>query len=147
MAPTLKQFEEEIQRYKAMEKAMRALPVCKSVGWARVDAKPLKKALEGLVAKWSYLFIRYLQDKVTTEMDSLYAFMGAADGVLGLAVGREAGAAEEDADDAAAAAEGEAEGEGGEGVDPAARRAAEEAEARPPLLHLPPRALTGMSVC
>lgn len=109
---------------------MRALPVCKSVGWARVDAKPLKKSLEGLVAKWSYLFIRYLQDKVTTEMDSLYAFMGGANEVLGLAVGREGGVAEESEEEAAAADAEAEDAEGGDGVDPAERRAAEEAEAR-----------------
>ena len=59
--PTLKQFEEEIQRYKGMEKAMKALPVTKCVGWTKIDAKPLKKALEILVSKWSYLYIKYLQ--------------------------------------------------------------------------------------
>jgi hypothetical protein len=59
--PTLKAFEEEIQRYKALEKAAKALPVTRNVGWTRIDAKPLKKALEVLVSKWSYLYIKYLQ--------------------------------------------------------------------------------------
>ena len=40
---------------------MRALPATKAVGWAKIDAKPLKKALEMLVSKWSFLYIKYLQ--------------------------------------------------------------------------------------
>ena len=59
--PNLKQFDEEIQRYKAMEKAMKGLRTTRNIGWTRVDAKPLKKSLESLVAKWSYLYVKYLQ--------------------------------------------------------------------------------------
>lgn len=61
MPPNLKQFDEEIQRYKAMEKAMKGLRTTRDIGWTRVDAKPLKKSLESLVAKWSYLYVTYLQ--------------------------------------------------------------------------------------
>jgi hypothetical protein len=46
---------------------MKALPVTKSVGWTRVDAKPLKKALEVLVSKWSYLYIKYLQARAICD--------------------------------------------------------------------------------
>jgi hypothetical protein len=44
-----------------MEKSMRALKTSKDIGWVRVDAQPLKKSLESLVSKWSYLYIKYLQ--------------------------------------------------------------------------------------
>lgn len=64
MPPTLKQFDEEIQRYKAMEKAMKGLRTTRDIGWTRVDAKPLKKSLESLVAKWSYLYVKFLQVRV-----------------------------------------------------------------------------------
>jgi hypothetical protein len=44
-----------------MEKSMRALKTTKDIGWIRVDSQPLKKSLESLVSKWSYLYIKYLQ--------------------------------------------------------------------------------------
>jgi hypothetical protein len=119
LPPTLKQFDEEIQRYKNMEKAMKLLPAYKNEGWIRIDAKPLKKSLEGLVSKWSYLYIKYLQDKVVNEMESLYAFMDNANSVLNLQVGKENIGDEE----AAGAQETE---ELPEGIDPAERRKAEE---------------------
>jgi hypothetical protein len=117
--PTLKQFDEEIQKYKTMEKAMKLLPASKNEGWIKIDAKPLKKALEGLVSKWSYLYIKYLQDKVVNEMDSLYSFMDNANSVLNLQVGKE----NLGEDEAAGAPETE---EVPEGVDLAERRKAEE---------------------
>lgn len=72
--PALKDFDEEIQRYKAMEKSMRALKTSKDIGWVRVDALPLKKSLESLVSKWSYLYIKYLQasPNFTQCMDDLF---------------------------------------------------------------------------
>jgi hypothetical protein len=72
-----------------MEKSMKVLPATKDIGWVRVDAKPLKKSLEGLVSKWSYLYIKYLQDKVINEMEELYEFMGRANQTLDLNVGAE----------------------------------------------------------
>lgn len=89
MPPVLKQFDEEVQRYKSMEKAMKSLPVSKCIGWTRIDAKPLKKSLEILVSKWSYLYIKYLQDKVVNEMEDLYSFLKSASKVLDLKVGDE----------------------------------------------------------
>lgn len=85
--PSLKQFDDEIQRYKAMEKAMKALPATKCIGWIKVDAKPLKKALQGLVAKWTYTFIRFLQEKVANEVRDLEEFTTRANNVLDLKVG------------------------------------------------------------
>lgn len=64
--PSLKDFDEEIQRYKAMEKSMRVLKTRQDIGWVRVDAQPLKKSLESLVSKWSYLYIKYLQVRLHT---------------------------------------------------------------------------------
>eukprot|EP00892_Ulva_mutabilis_P012050 jgi/Ulvmu1/9217/UM005_0317.1 len=119
--PNLKQFDEEIQRYKAMEKAMKGLRTTRSIGWTRVDAKPLKKSLESLVAKWSYLYVKYLQEKVVNEMEELYEFMRGANTVLEQRVGDEG----VDPD----AKEDEPE-ELPEDVDPAERRREKEAEAR-----------------
>jgi hypothetical protein len=105
--PSLKDFDEEIQRYKAMEKSMRALKSSKDIGWVRVDAQPLKKSLESLVSKWSYLYIKYLQDKVVNEMEELYQFMRNANKVLELKVGIEREAGEEDEEEEAETLEGE----------------------------------------
>jgi hypothetical protein len=96
--PSLKEFEDEIQRYKSMEKAMKSLPASKCIGWIKVDAKPLKKSLQSLVSKWSYIFIRYLQDKVINEMDELYQFMTRANQTLDLKVGCESAEEEDVAD-------------------------------------------------
>lgn len=122
--PNLKQFEEEIQRYKSMEKAMKSLPVSKCIGWTRIDAKPLKKSLEVLVSKWSYLYIKYLQDKVVNEMDDLYSFMGSANEVLDLQVGDEKPVGDEDEE------REQEEEELPEGVDPAELRKEKEAQVR-----------------
>lgn len=65
---------------------MKGLAASADIGWVRVDAKPLKKALETMVSKWSWTWIKYLQDKVVNEMDDLYAFMGNANHVLDLSV-------------------------------------------------------------
>lgn len=56
---------------------MRALKTSKDIGWVRVDAQPLKKSLESLVSKWSYLYIKYLQvgSLIVNGCDSLVAVL------------------------------------------------------------------------
>jgi hypothetical protein len=83
-----------------MEKAMKNLPASKCIGWIKVDAKPLKKSLQSLVSRWSYAFIKYLQDKVTNEMDELDQFMAQANIVLDLKVGYDSLEEEQAANDA-----------------------------------------------
>lgn len=69
-----------------MEKEMKGLAASADIGWVRVDAKPLKKSLETMVSKWSWTYIKYLQDKVVNEMDDLYKFVNNANHVLDLCV-------------------------------------------------------------
>ena len=40
---------------------MAALPGAATVGWVRINAKPLKQALSTWASKWVYLFTHYLQ--------------------------------------------------------------------------------------
>ena len=43
---------------------LQGLPTSASIGYIKIDAKPIKQALSTWVTKWIYLYTRYLQDKV-----------------------------------------------------------------------------------
>lgn len=112
--PDLSKFDEEITKYKKIQDEIQALPVTASVGWIKVDAKPIKQALGTWVTKWIFLYTQYLQNKITKSLEELYAFVEGSDKVLDIPLGdgpmasAEVSAAEE----VAAPAEGEASAEG-----------------------------------
>ena len=80
--PPLEAFDAEIARYKAAQAEVAALPVGASIGWLRIDAKPIKQALSTWVTKWVFLYTHYLFDKVVTSMRDLHDFVGHATKVL-----------------------------------------------------------------
>lgn len=63
--PTLDRFEAEIAKYRAVQEEIQALPTSATIGYIKIDAKPIKQALTTWVTKWIYLFTHYLQIKVT----------------------------------------------------------------------------------
>lgn len=62
--PTLDRFEAEIAKYRAVQEEIQALPTSATIGYIKIDAKPIKQALSTWVTKWIYLFTHYLQIKV-----------------------------------------------------------------------------------
>lgn len=123
--PELAKFDAEIARYKKIQEEIQALPVSATIGWLKVDAKPIKQALGTWVTKWIFLYTHYLQNKVTKSLEELYEFVTASDSVLDIRLGDERSAAPaEDEPPAEAPAEG-AEGEG-EAAAPAAAKPSKE---------------------
>ena len=61
-----------------IQEEVSALPNSKSIGWLRVDAKPIKSALSTWVSKWSLKFTQYLLDRVTNKVAELLHFMNSA---------------------------------------------------------------------
>ncbi|CAD7696266.1 unnamed protein product [Ostreobium quekettii] len=94
--PPLAKFEEQIAKYKGIEKEIQALPTNSNLGWIKVDAKPLKQALSTWASKWVYLYTHYLQDKVVNSMGDLYQFMNTTNSTLDIKVGKEEQAEEEE---------------------------------------------------
>mmetsp|Transcript_25005 Transcript_25005/g.85566 ORF Transcript_25005/g.85566 Transcript_25005/m.85566 type:complete len:4525 (+) Transcript_25005:136-13710(+) len=80
--PPLEKFEAEIEKYKAVQKEIASLESTLSIGWLRIDAKPLKQALSTWAKKWSHKYTHYLSNKVTDSMDELYTFIAHANTVL-----------------------------------------------------------------
>lgn len=78
----LEKFDEEIARYKALQEEIQNLPAGLTIGWIRIDAKPIKHALLTWVNKWVNLYTHYLSNKVVSTMDDLYTFIGASGKVL-----------------------------------------------------------------
>ena len=62
--PTLDRFEAEIAKYRAVQEEIQALPTSATIGYIKIDAKPIKQALTTWVTKWIYLFTHFLQIKV-----------------------------------------------------------------------------------
>ena len=73
--PTLKQFDDEIQKYKAIQDEVATLPSHHSILWLKVDAKPIKSAISNWVSRWTYKYTEFLQNDVITKVDDLLSFV------------------------------------------------------------------------
>eukprot|EP00232_Nephroselmis_pyriformis_P019075 CAMPEP_0182900652 /NCGR_PEP_ID=MMETSP0034_2-20130328/28990_1 /TAXON_ID=156128 /ORGANISM="Nephroselmis pyriformis, Strain CCMP717" /LENGTH=4527 /DNA_ID=CAMNT_0025034901 /DNA_START=131 /DNA_END=13711 /DNA_ORIENTATION=+ len=85
--PPLEMFDVEIAKYKTVQEEIQALPSSATVGWMKIDAKPIKQALSTWVTKWVFLYTHFLSNKVTESMTELYGFMAAANEQLEKDVG------------------------------------------------------------
>lgn len=64
--PTLEQFKEQIDSYeKIYEEVSHLEPISIFDGWMKVDSRPLKASLLGIIKKWSFMFKQHLIDHVT----------------------------------------------------------------------------------
>ena len=77
--PILSAFDAEIVKYKQLEEEIRELPTIKTIGWIKVDAKPIKSALSTWVTKWTYQYQQYLLEKVTNNVTDLVNFVASTD--------------------------------------------------------------------
>lgn len=48
-------------------RTLQALPTSATIGYIKIDAKPIKQALSTWVTKWIYLYTHYLQNKVGVQ--------------------------------------------------------------------------------
>ena len=74
-APSLESFDQQVQKYKIIQEEIHNLPTSATIGWIRINSKPIKQALSTWVTKWIYLFTNYLSNKVITTMNDLHTFI------------------------------------------------------------------------
>lgn len=84
--PGLPKFEEQIAKYKSVAAEVNSLPSQITMGWVKINAKPLRTALATWSSKWVYLFTHYLQEKVVNSISELYNFMDNSNTTLDLKV-------------------------------------------------------------
>eukprot|EP00050_Salpingoeca_kvevrii_P003770 m.233351 g.233351 ORF g.233351 m.233351 type:complete len:4592 (-) comp10879_c0_seq1:411-14186(-) len=77
-APTLEQFQANIDKYNAIADEVAAMDDMQSFeGWYRVDTRAFRSALHNTVKKWSLLFIQHLQEHVASSLVGLRDFVTA----------------------------------------------------------------------
>ena len=119
--PALERFDEEIRRYKDVQEEIQGLTTSATIGWIKVDSKPIKQALSTCVTKWIFQFTAYLSNKVTDSMEELFTFMDNSNTILAktsLIVAEKAEEGEE-----SPASPVKAEGEDGEDAAPVDKKA------------------------
>ncbi|MEW5311809.1 MAG: hypothetical protein WDW38_003494 [Sanguina aurantia] len=84
--PELAKFEGQIIKYKGVATEINSLPGTMTLGWIKINAKPLRQALSTWASKWVYLFTHFLQDKVVNSIAELYSFMEGSGSTLDLKV-------------------------------------------------------------
>ncbi|KAI8812367.1 dynein heavy chain and region D6 of dynein motor-domain-containing protein [Cladochytrium replicatum] len=72
----LEKFENEIRKFEGIHKTVMNIETdVVFQGWYRVDAKPLKQALNIVVKKWSYTLTKYLSDESVSTLEELNKFI------------------------------------------------------------------------
>ncbi|PNW78281.1 hypothetical protein CHLRE_09g403800v5 [Chlamydomonas reinhardtii] len=84
--PPLAKFEEQIVKYKNVASEIASFKDTMTMGYVKVNAKPLRQALSTWASKWVYLFTHYLQEKVVNSITELYTFMDTSNSTLDLKV-------------------------------------------------------------
>ena len=73
--PPLASFDQHIMRYKQLQQEVQDLPSSKTIGFLKIDAKPVKHALASVLARWVNLFQDFLLRKVTNDVTELSHFI------------------------------------------------------------------------
>ena len=73
--PSLHQFEEQINRFRAMGNTVVSLPSFATVKYIRVDARPIKQAMTSWATKWSSMFETFLADSVHAQLKATREFV------------------------------------------------------------------------
>ena len=73
--PSLKAFEDQIVKYRALQEQVHDLQSSKTMGWLRCDAKGAKSALATLISKWSYKFLEFLLQRVENSVKEVLGFI------------------------------------------------------------------------
>lgn len=73
--PTLQQYREQIESYeKIYEEVSHLQPVNVFDSWMKVDARPFKASLLGIIKRWSFMFKQHLIDHVTHRYSCFSVF-------------------------------------------------------------------------
>eukprot|EP00002_Diphylleia_rotans_P013390 TRINITY_DN2619_c0_g1_i7.p1 TRINITY_DN2619_c0_g1~~TRINITY_DN2619_c0_g1_i7.p1 ORF type:complete len:4501 (-),score=1146.89 TRINITY_DN2619_c0_g1_i7:169-13671(-) len=80
--PPLAKFDEWIGKYKSIQDSISQLPNATSVGWLRIDARPLKQALSTWATKWIFVFTHHLVGDVVESLRSIHDFIAKTDAGL-----------------------------------------------------------------
>jgi len=73
--PPLSAFEKELQKYSALDHEAKELPVSKTIGWLKIDARPIKQSVCTWVSKWAMSYKSYLQNKAQKDLSELQKFV------------------------------------------------------------------------
>eukprot|EP00756_Hemistasia_phaeocysticola_P037795 Hpha_TRINITY_DN16720_c2_g5::TRINITY_DN16720_c2_g5_i1::g.79650::m.79650/K10408/DNAH; dynein heavy chain, axonemal len=76
----LERFEQEITKYERLLLQVAELPPSATVGWLRVDAKPIRASLQTCCRQWIDMYTGYIVSKIESELRELNAFVEAAEG-------------------------------------------------------------------
>eukprot|EP00794_Sanderia_malayensis_P011161 gene11161-12333_t len=74
-APSLDDFDKEIDVYRNSRDEIHAAVESVQAGWIRVNMQPIKKTIETYASKWVFTFTRYLSDQVSSTLSDLDAFL------------------------------------------------------------------------
>jgi dynein heavy chain len=75
LPPSLKDFDEEILKYKTIQSEVGQLPNNRELLWLKVDSKPIKHEITNWVGRWSFRYTQHLLDDVTDKVEELMAFI------------------------------------------------------------------------
>eukprot|EP00760_Papus_ankaliazontas_P013352 PhM_4_TR15700/c3_g1_i1/m.85000/K10408/DNAH; dynein heavy chain, axonemal len=75
----LEEYDRSITEYEMQSENIDHLPSSRTIGFIRIDSKPLKLALKEVCEKWKKMFTGQLQSKITTDLQELMAFIGTAE--------------------------------------------------------------------
>eukprot|EP00755_Sulcionema_specki_P014456 Sspe_Gene.56717::Locus_31184_Transcript_1_1_Confidence_1.000_Length_4789::g.56717::m.56717/K10408/DNAH; dynein heavy chain, axonemal len=78
----LERFDQKISYYEKMLNSLSELPPSSTVGWLRVDSKPIREALKDCCKKWIAMYTGYITDRIETSLTELGEFIQAADAGL-----------------------------------------------------------------
>ena len=84
--PTLSSFDAQIVKYKHLQFEIHDLPSSKTIGFFKIDAKPIKNALASVLSKWIHQFQDHLLQRVITEVTELSDFINFTDKALDMEV-------------------------------------------------------------
>ncbi|KAH0629591.1 hypothetical protein JD844_011790, partial [Phrynosoma platyrhinos] len=81
--PTLQQFKEQIDSYEKIYVEVSLLePISVFDSWMKIDARPFKTSLLGIIKRWSFMFKQHLVAHVTHSLADLEEFIKVAEAGL-----------------------------------------------------------------
>eukprot|EP00756_Hemistasia_phaeocysticola_P016846 Hpha_TRINITY_DN15501_c4_g2::TRINITY_DN15501_c4_g2_i2::g.105578::m.105578/K10408/DNAH; dynein heavy chain, axonemal len=78
----LPQFEVEISKYEKLLEKIGELPGATTVGWLRIDAKPIRESMKTCCKQWIDMYTDFVIEKIDGELQALSEFMELAEAGL-----------------------------------------------------------------
>ena len=73
--PNLKKFDQEITKYRTLQKEINSLDSSLAVTWLAIDLTPINQALQSWVGQWVMIFINYVREDSISKLTNLSTFM------------------------------------------------------------------------